>query len=247
MMTNNSKVSIVTIVYNDVGGIRKTIESVLTQKLKADEYIIIDGGSTDGTTAVIEEYKDKLTLLVSEPDAGIYDAMNKGWRLCSHDNFILFCNSSDHLESDAISSFSTHMKLDQEQSDVYHGMLKFLKNGKLLYIQGRTQEMLNTCMIEHPASFVKKAVFEKLSGFDLSYRSASDYDFMLRSQHAGFKFSFFERVISNFDTSGISSASNRGLLESLFIKKKYGLISNLEYLLRKSNAKFTAFIKRAIR
>lgn len=220
---------------------------MLKQEFQADEYIVIDGNSSDGTTGIIEEYEDKLTAFVSEPDTGIYDAMNKGWKLCSPENFILFCNSSDYLESDAISSFSTHFKLDEEQSDVYHGMLKFLKNEKLLYIQGRTQEMLNTCMIEHPASFVKKSVFEKLSGFNLAYRSASDYDFMLRAQHAGFRFSFFEKIINNFDTSGISSASNRGLLESLQIKKNYGLISNSEYILRKFNAKFTAFVKRAIR
>lgn len=246
-MINKSKVSVVTIVYNDVKGIRKTIESVLNQSLQVDEYIIVDGGSTDGTTAVIEEYKDSLTFFVSEKDAGIYDAMNKGWKLCSHNNFILFCNSSDYLESDAITKFSTHLSSDLEQSDIYHGMLKFLKNEKLLYVQGRNSNMLSTCMIEHPAAFVRKSVFEKLLGFDLNYLSASDYDFMIRAQRANFKFSFFEQIINNFDTSGISSASNRGLLESLDIKNKYSLISKSEYQLRKLNAKLTALIKRALR
>ena len=77
-MINKSKVSVVTIVYNDVAGIRKTIESVLKQEFQADEYIVIDGNSSDGTTGIIEEYEDKLTAFVSEPDTGIYDAMNKG-------------------------------------------------------------------------------------------------------------------------------------------------------------------------
>ncbi|MQT95702.1 glycosyltransferase family 2 protein [Pseudomonas helleri] len=246
-MMNNSKVSIVTIVYNDATGIRKTIESVLNQTLAVDEYVVIDGGSKDGTKEIIEEYKDDINYFISEPDAGIYDAMNKGWKLCKKENYILFCNSSDFLESDAIKAFSIYAQSNQEQSDIYHGMLKFLKNQKLLYIQGRTSEMLKTCMIEHPASFVKKRVFEQLSGFDLHYKSASDYDFMLRAQQAGFKFSFFENIINNFDTSGISSSSNRGQLESLHIKNKYGLLSTHEYKLRTFAAKISNSIKRAIR
>ncbi|MCY1276828.1 putative glycosyltransferase [compost metagenome] len=246
-MAHNSKVSIVTIVYNDVKGIRKTIESVLNQKTSADEYIIIDGGSRDGTYEIINEYRGMLTKFISEPDSGIYDAMNKGWRLCKDSNYILFCNSSDHLESEAVSSFTAHLKLDHDASDIYHGMLKFVKGDSLQYIQGRTSEILLNSMIEHPASFVHKKVFDTLSGFNLKYKSASDYDFMIRAKLAGFKFSFIQSIISNFDTTGISSTSSKGVLESLKIKMDHGLMSKSEYLLRTSSIKLAQLAKRAIK
>ncbi len=241
------KVTAITVVYNDAQGIQKTIDSILSQSHPVDEYIIIDGNSTDGTKDIIEIYKDSLAHFCSEPDNGIYDAMNKGWKKSSPGNYIIYCNSSDYLEKDAIKNFIEAFKVNNERVDIFHGLLKFVKNNKLLYIQGRSSVYLDKKMIEHPACFVNKTVFEELNGFNNSYRSAADYDFMLRAKSKKFRFLFFPEIISNFDVTGISSTSVVGPLESLKIRAQHKLISKKEYILRMLSVKLTKTAKSIIK
>lgn len=240
-------VSVITIVRNDVNGIAKTIESVLNQTKPADQYIIIDGDSTDGTLQIIENYRDKITLIVSESDAGIYDAMNKGWKQCNKSNYIIYCNSTDYLEPNAIESFLNAWKADGIKKDIYHGMLNFVKHQEFLYVQGRSANLLGAKMIEHPAAFVKHDVFLQLNGFDLKYRSASDYDFMLRAYFRGFTFRFVKAVICNFSVDGISSTSHIGQLETLLIRKRYSYITTRELLLRRAAFKLALIFKKIVR
>ncbi|MEY8240375.1 MAG: glycosyltransferase family 2 protein [Cycloclasticus sp.] len=240
------KIAIITIVYNDVGGIRKTIESVLGQTSPVDEYVVIDGGSTDGTVDVIKEYERQLTYFVSEPDSGIYNAMNKGWRNATDDCYILFCNSSDYLEANAVALYRASFSGLANEVDIFHGLLRFVDKKGVRYIQGRSSEYLAVSMIEHPTCAVKKSVFKKLGGFSEAYVSASDYDFITRAKISGFSFKFVESVISNFDVSGISSTSDTGARESLSIKRSNGVITGRDYFLRVTLLRIKGFVKRFV-
>lgn len=242
-MKSKARVTVITITYNDQAGIRKTIESVINQTHPADEYIIIDGSSTDGTKEIINEYRNRLTHFISEPDCGIYDAMNKGWIKAAPSNFIIYCNSSDYLEKDATLKFLNFIERSNDHIDICHGLLNFVKNNSVLYVQGRNSSLLDQKMIEHPATFVRKEVFESLHGFNKTYKCAADYDFMLRAKKKGFKFYFLPEIISNFDVSGVSSTSLAGPLESLKLRRGNNLISGREYALRSVNIRLTKLIK----
>ena len=95
------KISLITVTYNALGTINRCIESVIAQKYKGLEYIIIDGGSTDGTLQIIDQYKDHISILVSEPDKGVYDAMNKGIKLAAGD-VVGTLNADDYFADDDI-------------------------------------------------------------------------------------------------------------------------------------------------
>ena len=117
-MGTNMKVSVITVCYNAIRGIEKTIQSVISQSHDDIEYIVIDGGSTDGTIDVIQKYRDKIAYFVSEPDGGIYDAMNKGIKAATGE-WINFLNAGDVFASkDAI---MISMSIDTDGIDVIYG------------------------------------------------------------------------------------------------------------------------------
>ncbi|WIE03923.1 glycosyltransferase family 2 protein [Vibrio fluvialis] len=236
-------ITIVTIVYNDVNNIERTIKSVLHNKCEGVKYVIIDGQSSDGTLSVINKYKSDIDVIVSEKDNGIYDAMNKGWRFADEDDYVLFANSGDYLESSAVSTFMKSYSNSVDKADIYHGLLNFFDDISFRYTQGRSSTMLEDKMIEHPSCFVRKKVFHTIGGFNTNYRFSADYDFMLRAKQHKFCFEFINSVISNFDLSGVSSNNIAGALESLSIKKKLGLIMNADYYLRVGQIRLTNIIK----
>ncbi|MGI2800772.1 glycosyltransferase family 2 protein [Photobacterium damselae] len=239
--------TIVTIVYNDVQNIERTIKSVLINKTTDVKYVIVDGGSTDGTVDIINRYLSNIDTFISEKDSGIYDAMNKGWHNANNDDYVIFVNSGDFLFDNAVSEFKKTISSSKSEIDIYHGLISFFEDNSFKYIQGRSSSNLEKKMIEHPSCFVKKYVFDKLGGFDLTYKCASDYDFMLRAKQSGYKFMFMNIFVSNFDLSGASSNGITGYLESLKIKKKLGIMSLKEFYLRYAQAKVTYAIKMALK
>jgi len=220
---NQPLISIVTVVYNNKDGILATVKSVLAQSYPAIEYIVIDGGSTDGTKAIIEEHSARISNFVSEPDHGIYDAMNKGIALATGE-LIGIINSGDYLETDAVENivraFAAH-----PDADVYHGILRvFSESGQFMQVIGNASTFLSTGMIEHPTCFVKKSAYERFGYFDLRYKSSADYDFMLRLFEEKARFHFIECILANFFMGGMSSKSV-AVLETVNIRYAHGLIS----------------------
>jgi len=222
-------VSIITVVYNNKHGIEKTLNSVFAQTYTAIEYIVIDGGSTDGTLDIISRYQDKIDILISEPDRGIYDAMNKGLGLATG-QLIGIINSGDFYEKDAIETVVNSCN-ENPQVAIFHGILRvFDASGEFKSIIGNHSSFLVKGMIEHPTCFVKRAVFLKYGVFNLAYKSSADYEFMLRMKKLKVSFMFIEKILSNYYTGGISFQTT-ALLETLQIKQQYGLMSRYKKVL----------------
>lgn len=240
--------SIITVSYNSVFTIEQTILSVINQDFEDYEYIIIDGGSTDGTMEIIRKYQDKITLWVSEPDKGIYDAMNKGIRL-AQGTLISLLNSDDWYDKNTLICVAQYYKLNPN-IDILHGLLRFIDvNGMPDSIVGHYNSFLNIGMIEHPTCFIKKKLYNSVGPFDLNYKSASDYDWMLRAKKADAKFLLIPEILTNFRRGGMSD-SFIGAYEDLLIKKKFGLINKLFFcyhlclvIFRKFKLKFKKLFK----
>ena len=173
------KLSIITINLNDARGLEKTIESVLSQTSNDFEYIVIDGGSTDGSVDVIQKYKDKITYWVSEPDTGIYNAMNKGI-LKATGEYCQFLNSGDCLVANNVTEL---MLSDMPECSILYGnMLKDL-NGKIFCnepFRGREITLLDmfTGTLNHPSAYNKRSLFDKYGLYDESLKIVSLIPFM---------------------------------------------------------------------
>ncbi len=180
------------------------------------EYIIIDGGSTDGTVDIIRKYADRIAYWVSEPDKGIYDAMNKDTKKANGE-YIAFLNSDDWYELDAVSIIA---QFADGKNDLISGIIKLYKNDLFLYAHGSSMDNIYNEMIAHPSTFMKRDLFWELGGYDLSYKYVADYDLMLRLKKHGGHFVFVDKVIANFRLEGASSDVN-SLLEKNILKRIY--------------------------
>lgn len=213
------KLSIITIVLNDEQNIEKTILSVIHQKDVDVEYIVIDGSSTDETLNIIEKYKDKIDVLVSEKDNGIVDAFNKGAQLASG-NVIGIVNSGDFLEEDVLKSVHNAFV---EGVDIVYGNVQYWDKGKKDYIFSADHNYLGKFMsINHPAVFVKKEVYNKFGLFDEDYPVAMDYELMLRFFINGVAFKHIDKILSNMALGGISDINwQQAYKEAYMIRKKH--------------------------
>jgi glycosyltransferase involved in cell wall biosynthesis len=220
-------ISIITVVYNGAKTLEQTIQSVLNQTYQNIEYILIDGLSNDGSVEIIKKYSTDIKYWVSEKDMGIYDAMNKGLKNVTGE-LVAILNSDDWYEPDAVQNV-VNAYLNDNSIDIFHGLLRFInKDNKPDLISGHYDFFLDKGMIEHPTCFIKKEVYEQIGGFNLTYRSAADYDWMLRARLRGAKFYLISQVLTNFRRGGISE-SQFGFSEELLIKNKYGIISIFKY------------------
>lgn len=231
MMKNkmNTKVSIITPCFNSEKTICDTLESVLNQTYSNIEYIVIDGGSTDNTIQLIEEYmplfKGRMKY-VSEPDSGIFDAMNKGIGMAEGD-IIGIINSDDYYESNAIEEV-----LDRRTRTPYqiiYGVLRVLEKNGLAWYASTRAKSLNKGMIPHPTCFVTKKTYEKYGSFNLQFKYAADYEFMLRCKEKDVDFTFCPQVLANFRNGGASS-NRRTEIETQRIRFKYHQINIWEII-----------------
>ncbi|WP_308765558.1 glycosyltransferase family 2 protein [uncultured Bacteroides sp.] len=200
------KISVITVCYNASTTIQETIESVLGQDYSDYEYIIIDGKSSDNTLEVINTYKSNAIKLISEPDSGVYDAMNKGLKIASGD-WIYYLNAGDVLCSDSIfTKVSFYFKND---IDVIYGniILKY-KNKSTLAKPLSLDYFPIQFPIFHPGTFVRSGVI-KGYGFDLSYKIAADYNLFYKLYQDLRTFYYIDLNIAIFEAETGLSSSNR--------------------------------------
>ncbi|OXB16110.1 glycosyltransferase family 2 protein [Flavobacterium reichenbachii] len=220
-------VSIITVVFNNVRTLEQTINSVINQSYKNIEYIIIDGGSTDGSVDLIKKYESQISYWVSEPDKGIYYAMNKGLSVATG-NLVSVLSSDDWYESTSVEKAVNYYELNPE-IDIIHGLLRFIgANDMPDLVTGHYNSFLTKGMIEHPTCFITKKIYDKVGFYNVLYKSAGDYEWMLRAKKLEAKFLFIPELLTNFRRGGISG-SYIGSLEELLIKKRFGVISNFKY------------------
>lgn len=197
------KVSIITVCYNSVATIQKTIESVVNQTYRNIEYIIIDGNSDDGTLDIIKRYEDLITFWSSEPDKGIYDAMNKGIKAASGE-IVGIINSDDWYFHEAVEIVVN--SFEESRAEVVYGdILQIYPNNISIQSKLENIDKLNYKMvISHPATFVKREVYNRLGGFNLKYEIAADYELMLRFYKAGVLFKYINTKLAYFRIGGKS-------------------------------------------
>lgn len=185
------KISIVTVCFNAESNVEKTIKSVISQTYSDIEYIIIDGNSTDSTMAIIEKYADKIDKIISEPDNGIYDAMNKGISLATGD-FINFMNAGDIFSSqDAVKNVVMQIK---DESDVVYGDSTMIGyNGQQCFYAADSEisKLKKKPIYRHNASFTRASLHKKFP-FEIEkkaiFRHALDYNNIFTLWHNGAKF-----------------------------------------------------------
>ena len=222
-------VSVITPCYNSGRTIEKTLECIENQTYQHIEYIIIDGGSTDDTLKIIEQHKNRLPkdlTVVSEKDNGIYDAMNKGVQLAKG-QLIGIVNSDDWYENDTVEQIVKNY--GGNQYEVVYGMQRnfFQEKEKATFIYHH--DFLPEQMITHPTCFVTADTYRDFGVFDTSYRSAADYDLMLRFfESKKVVFTPVMRVLSNFRLGGMSG-SQTGVRENAMIRYQRGYMSKRRY------------------
>jgi len=216
------KISIITAVYNNRDEIEIAINSVLSQTYKNIEYIIVDGGSTDGTVEIINRHIDKISRFISEPDKGIYDALNKGLSIASGDIIGL-------LHSDDI--FASNMVIEkiaetfiQGNYDAVYGDLEYVSKtdtSKVIRYWKSSQfdaaNFYEGWMPPHPTLFMKKKIYEEYGNFDTSYKIASDYDLMLRTLASGkIEAKYIPIVITRMRLGGTSNKNLKNIWRKSF-------------------------------
>jgi glycosyltransferase involved in cell wall biosynthesis len=226
---HNPLVSIVTVVFNGERFLEGTIKSVLNQTYENVEYIIIDGGSADGTLDIIRQYKDEIDYWRSKKDQGIYDAMNQGIALCTGE-IIGIISADDFYDQNTISLVVKTFQ--KSHADIIFGNKLMINEeiGLQRVVSVAVPDSANNTAINnvHPTVFVARQIYEKFL-FDTSYKIAADYDLMIRFFGANYKFEKIDSVLVVMRSGGASSLFN---LENVKIRYKYfGIVAAMKKLI----------------
>jgi len=218
--TNLPLVSIVTIVFNGKQHLEQTILSVIGQTYPNIEYLIIDGGSTDGTLDIIDRYSKRIDYWISEPDKGISDAFNKGIASAQGD-IIGIINADDWYEADAVELVVQQM----QDADVVYGKIRFWKdNQKEQVVTADHRGLKKQMTVNHPSVFVHRRAYQQWGRFLTEYRDAMDYDLLLRFYLKQAKFIYVDHVLANMRRGGNSHKAWRGIMQEMkLIKERHGL------------------------
>jgi glycosyltransferase involved in cell wall biosynthesis len=201
----NIKISIITIVYNGASVIEKTIQSVLNQNYLNLEYIIIDGGSVDGTQKIIENYKSQLSYFLSEKDRGISDAFNKGISFANGD-LIGLINAGDILAPNVLDIIAKKYSEEYNKHEFYvlHGNIQMSLNNGKVYKPFELQTFSYQMAIWHPTAFVSRNVYEKFH-YNINYKIAMDYELFCQLYRQGANFKYIDKILVYMDTNGLSN------------------------------------------
>lgn len=205
MNVRNYNLSIITINYNNCAGLKRTIESVLSQTYMSIEYLVIDGGSSDGSEEIIKQNSDRIDYWVSEPDTGIYNAMNKGIRQATGD-YCLFLNSGDFLDRDsAIEEIISQLSGE----DLIMGRERVVPSARIAYTDVKAPltmiDFFVSCPVPHQACLIRRSLFDR-HPYDESLRIVADWKFFLQVViMEGCSYKIVDTVVSDFQEGGVSA------------------------------------------
>lgn len=240
-MLDNIKISIITISFNSFDTIKKTLESVKNQTYNAFEYTLIDGGSTDDTLSIAEQFPH-LSKIISEPDKGIYDALNKGIKNSTRE-VIGFLNSDDTFyDENSLQIISD--AFDEETDCVFGDLIYTDKNEKVKRVwkgsDFKKGAFKKGWMPAHPTFYCRRSVYEKLGLYNDTYKIAGDFELMLRFlEKHNIRSKYIPQTLVNMKVGGVSNSRFKSKLDILneeFRAFKYNGISvnKLSYILHKS-------------
>lgn len=214
------KISIITVSFNSAKTLQCTIQSIRNQNNKNIEYIVIDGGSKDGTLEIIKQNKDIISTWISEPDKGIYDALNKGLGLAKGE-IIGLVHSGDTLANKDV-LYRINRIFETEKCDILYGNTEcFLPSYPLRVVRiDRGGPFIKNkfrrgWMPSHPTVYCKKEIFNKLGNYRLDLKIAADYEFLLRTMYFNeYKISYIDSIIYRYELGGTSSKNVKNILQS---------------------------------
>jgi glycosyltransferase involved in cell wall biosynthesis len=214
-------ISVVTASFNSAKTIGRTLESLRQQSDKRFEAIVIDGGSDDGTVKIVERFSDIVSHFVSAPDHGIYDAMNKGIALATG-QIIAFLNSDDAYFSDTLANVIAASR--RSKAEIFYGSIVKVRelDGQIFNRteHPKLENMPKTMGVFHPATFIKADLFKQFGSYDLRFKLASDYHWLLRAFLQDVQFEEINRPLAKFTVGGISNYSCGSYREAAIIQKE---------------------------
>ena len=235
-------VSIITVVYNNVASVRTAIESVLSQDYQHIEYIVVDGGSTDGTLEILNEYSKYFSVFISEPDNGIYDALNKGIQSSSGDIIATLHSDDKYLNKSVVTDYALTFSLSDVEICFSDLIIVKKETGRIFryYRAGFFKKWLFRIgwMPPHPTCFIKKTLFEEFGLYSTSYKIAGDFDLLVRM--------FYGRDINWSYLDIISIEMSNGGASSSDWKSKKIIAQEINKILQENNI-FTLSILQIVR
>lgn len=229
------KFSVITVTYNAQSVLEDTILSVISQTYHHVEYIIIDGASKDNTLSIINRYKDQITKVVSEPDKGLYDAMNKGMRQATGD-YLCFLNAGDSFHADNTLQQIVHTITEKELPDILYGETALVNNERHFLRMRRlsTPEALTWksfkqgMLVCHQAFFAKTSLAEP---YDLQYRFSADFDWCIRMMKKARTLHNTHLTIIDYLEEGMTTQNRKASLKERFriMTRHYGMISTVAH------------------
>lgn len=240
-------ITVITVTYNSKDNLEKTVQSVLNQSYENIEYIIIDGSSTDGTVDIIKKYEDKIDYWVSEKDAGIYDAMNKGIALAMGE-YIMFMNSGDRFfDINVLKELSVFLRKNQYPEIIYgKTVLEYDENYKKIENPGENIKFWFGLPFCHQ-SMVIKTKLQKGNLFNTSYNIYSDYDNYYKLWVEEHQFTYVDETISCFNFDGLSSRLTlEGFREMYQIGSKYKKFNRIKFTIYFFDKVLRAFLKKIL-
>jgi len=246
------KISIITVVWNNKETIQDAVNSVLNQTYKNIEYIIIDGASTDGTIEIIQSYGDKISKFISEPDGGLYDAMNKGIELSNGD--IVGMLNSDDFYIDEFVIENVIKEFEAKDVDSVYADLVYVNPGNLdkvvrFYDSSyfSPENFAYGWMPAHPTFFVKKEIYERYGVFRTDLKIGADFDILVRFLYIyNISFSYMREVLVKMRTGGVSTSFNSiwiNNIEQLRVCRDHNIDTNIFKILLKYPRKILGIFK----
>ncbi|MGI4021712.1 MAG: glycosyltransferase family 2 protein [Janthinobacterium lividum] len=224
---NKPFLSVITVVFNNAKDIERTMLSVLNQSYPNIEYLVIDGKSTDGTLEIVEKYRSRLTVFISEKDAGIYDAMNKGLARATGD-YVIFMNSGDEFyEKDTVKTVFA----SQPDADIYYGETEMINQNLQSLGQRRHKVPENFSWkdfkygmsVSHQAIFIRRKLAQD---YNLKYQLSADIDWILSAAKKTRKIVNVHQYVAKYMVGGLSKKKHLQSLQERFaiMRKHYGLM-----------------------
>ncbi|MFA7942787.1 glycosyltransferase family 2 protein [Pseudomonas brenneri] len=250
------KISIITVSYNSESTIRDTIESVLAQTYPNIEYIIVDGASKDNTMGIVSEYSGSIAKVVSEPDKGIYDAMNKGIALATGD-VVGILNSDDFYENTTALATVAAAFTKNPASALVYGDVVFVEPDNLQQVTRfysaahfRAWKLRFGWMPPHPGTFIRSTVYRDVGPYSLLYKISADYEMFVRLLLGKrLQYSHINQVLVRMRSGGVSTSGVRSSLrlnrEIVQACRRNGIYTNLLMVLSKIPFKLMEFVKRS--
>ncbi|QBN19599.1 glycosyltransferase family 2 protein [Flavobacterium nackdongense] len=240
------RVTIITVCYNRKATIGKAIKSVLEQNYDDIEYIIVDGNSTDGTKEIIESYGNRISQFISEPDKGMYDAINKGLKLATGDVIGLMHSDDEFYDVNAVRKIVARFQYDSSLEGVYGDGVYVSNDSSERLIRNRIGGIFSLKKVKkgwlplHPTVYLKKSVIDKYGVYNLDFKIASDTEFLLRYLYKyKIKMSYINSYIVKMRMGGMSTNLKQALevlYEDYKIYKFHGLTAFLVVFQKKTMA-----------